>query len=622
MASTQIPACDPSLLQPKELEVEYEVRDISGRDLVAFNTLKELMRAEADGLATVPTMVHAFVDEQVELTECKQIATDLSNLMRDAANNPNWGRADAIRSRLVHLLHRVDRFRQSRPENRQSERNLNDVRVLIEDDRKLRAYLTSKIGAYTPYVRASTGSVSRQLGSNVQERTSEPSQGMQSPYIQQSQPTPMPLQSSGQHNVDTHYQEFLSRGSFSQPPPGMSTSHQSLFPQPPQRIASEPTTNSRREPSSLRRLDNLNPDHIFTTERNTNPFPYSQNSSGEMRQPTAVQQRSGLVEGDARQRPASSIMCKWAAKFTGGTRDMSADEFVFRVEDMATSSNINFDDMCRSIHVLLSSRAEEWFWGFRRKQTQISWQIFRAAFLKKFATRDTDEEIMTMMSQRTQRTGERFDDFCRSVESMSFRMQNTLPEANMVALLKANSDPHLRSILNMHNIDSVDMLQEICTKYEELWIKQGVWRRGSRHIEEIGETSEPIQNSSTFVKSHMNQQICNANPSSATYQLDDHQVTILPVNPFGQHHSINALGNGSLNDFKCWNCDEQGHSYQDCEVATRNTFCYGCGAKNVYKPQCQRCALNTKRRGNSGPSYSGRLPASGPNTHLPQNKFQ
>lgn len=40
---------------------------------------------------------------------------------------------------------------------------------------------------------------------------------------------------------------------------------------------------------------------------------------------------------------------------------------------------------------------------------------------------------------------------------------------------------------------------------------------------------------------------------------------------------------------KCWNCDEPGHLWIDC-LKERSIFCYGCGAKNTYKPNCERCA--------------------------------
>lgn len=38
----------------------------------------------------------------------------------------------------------------------------------------------------------------------------------------------------------------------------------------------------------------------------------------------------------------------------------------------------------------------------------------------------------------------------------------------------------------------------------------------------------------------------------------------------------------------CWNCDQPGHYWDDC-LQDRKIFCYGCGAKETFKPKCQKC---------------------------------
>lgn len=40
---------------------------------------------------------------------------------------------------------------------------------------------------------------------------------------------------------------------------------------------------------------------------------------------------------------------------------------------------------------------------------------------------------------------------------------------------------------------------------------------------------------------------------------------------------------------KCWNCEQPGHHWEDC-LCDRSIFCYGCGANNIYKPQCGKCS--------------------------------
>lgn len=70
---------------------------------------------EAAGVAIFPTQPNKFIDDQVEIKECQQIIINVHKLMCEVVNNPNWSEAFAIRSRLVHLLHRVDRLRNARP---------------------------------------------------------------------------------------------------------------------------------------------------------------------------------------------------------------------------------------------------------------------------------------------------------------------------------------------------------------------------------------------------------------------------------------------------------------------------------------------------------------------------
>lgn len=39
----------------------------------------------------------------------------------------------------------------------------------------------------------------------------------------------------------------------------------------------------------------------------------------------------------------------------------------------------------------------------------------------------------------------------------------------------------------------------------------------------------------------------------------------------------------------CWNCLDIGHVYMDCPTPSRGIFCYGCGERNILKPNCRTC---------------------------------
>lgn len=57
----------------------------------------------------------------------------------------------------------------------------------------------------------------------------------------------------------------------------------------------------------------------------------------------------------------------WTIRYAGGPTDLAIDGFVFRVEEMAASSGIALADMVGTFHVLVTDRAAEYYWGFRRK---------------------------------------------------------------------------------------------------------------------------------------------------------------------------------------------------------------------------------------------------------------
>ncbi|KAH8324762.1 hypothetical protein KR067_013050, partial [Drosophila pandora] len=61
----------------------------------------------------------------------------------------------------------------------------------------------------------------------------------------------------------------------------------------------------------------------------------------------------------------------------------------------------------------------------------------------------------------------------------------------------------------------------------------------------------------------------------------------------------------------CWNCQEEGHRYQEC-VEERRIFCYGCGAADTYKPSCLKCSKNFKGS-TAKPKYRPKTSSARPN---------
>lgn len=107
------------------------------------------------------------------------------------------------------------------------------------------------------------------------------------------------------------------------------------------------------------------------------------------------------------------------------------------------------------------------------------------------------------------------------------------------------------------------------------------------HLRNLVQRREKLFADESYRKNVLSKPQFNQNtaPRRNIAELDNSEE--LTSDPNSQN-CIDAV-NFSSNSPKCWNCDQIGHFWDDC-VQSRTVFCYGCSTKNVYKPQCARCA--------------------------------
>lgn len=88
----------------------------------------------------------------------------------------------------------------------------------------------------------------------------------------------------------------------------------------------------------------------------------------------------------------------------------------------------------------------------------------------------------------------------------------------------------------------------------------------------------------------------NAYASGPRRQISEVDTEVDITNATGAEHGESSVNAIQQHDtiVKCWNCDQTGHHWEDC-LQDRYIFCYGCGAKNTYKPQCSKCQLRKSK---------------------------
>lgn len=204
---------------------------------------------------------------------------------------------------------------------------------------------------------------------------------------------------------------------------------------------------------------------------------------------------------------------------------------------------------------------------------------------------DTDLETYDKIRARKQLPGESFAKFSVAVSLLASRLMAPLTEGERLEHLRANMNVGLKNALLYHPTYSVFQLQELAKRYEKLMgCPTDGARPNARRISEI-----------------------HSLPQNSHYQL------VSPPEVVEEHNSslpvhIEAIANADANApspvhnradlLCCWNCDDIGHTYLNCESSTRNVFCYGCGEKNTYKPNCVKCNPGNTRQGGASQPFA------------------
>lgn len=304
---------------------------------------------------------------------------------------------------------------------------------------------------------------------------------------------------------------------------------------------------------------------------------------------SAVQARSTMVRPELARnvdrQPAQQYnrqgtpcqMAKWNLRFHGNGTDMWVDDFLFRTETLARAAIINVDVLPLGMHYLLFDDAQEWFLNFYRNNPNATWAEFSEGMRHQYSPIDSDLETYDKIRNRKQRPGENFAKFSVALSSIATRLTNRITERELIQHLRANMSPGLRKALLYQTANSVYQLQNMAKEYEKLLSESENSRQPIRRVNELATENIMFNNPQLPPPLNSNGMAIQWNESVNAIAEDTRRMGI--DNETHNRHDLVV----------CWNCDEMGHAFSDCEVATRNVFCYGCGTKNTYKPSCPKC---------------------------------
>lgn len=247
----------------------------------------------------------------------------------------------------------------------------------------------------------------------------------------------------------------------------------------------------------------------------------------------------------------------WNIQFDGSCNGLSVDEFLYRIRTLTREHlNDNFAHICKNLPILLNGKAKEWYWRYHKSVESIQWNEFCGALRGQFKDLRSDFDLKEAIRGRKMRPGESFDSFYDSICAIADKLRQSIPEEEMVEILIRNLRPEIRHELLYVPIFTIGHLRKLVQMRENLL------------------NSQRAQFSSHNVSGRRNvAELCQDEEATEDIRPDAF-VDAIKRDP---------------STVKCWNCDEIGHYWDDC-LKDRTVFCYGCGTRKVYKPQCVRCS--------------------------------
>lgn len=546
-------------LKPDELEIEFHIRDIDTSRENALAVLQNIVNDEDAGKIAKPVNPQSF-QKNDEYARCTNLGGQLREEVKVAGAQLDLKAVQQILSRAIHLMNRSYRLRDSAP-------NFPPVTSLVAQAEVLLQRIAAK---YDELGHNASGELLAGFGSDEREGN----EGRNNMTV---------LAGEGATSQNFDLESIVNAANTLQPPPihdpviiATGSVQQPMWTEPTQRFFSS----MRADAHAFQPAPTAQRNAHSSAQRNTITSANYNNNTNQHTSILRGQPQSNPVFADDRatgeqlnrnRTGLSHILARWSVKFGGSDRDLPIDEFFFRVQNLAMADNVPVDGLVIGLHCLLTGNAADFYWVHRRKYPNGTWNDLKDGMMAHFAKQVSDLELRKLILGRRQGNSEGFGEFCLSVESLAARMTYGMVRNELVDILRENMQPRLQTQLLMVDFDSVEQLKNACLRYERMWAKQESVARTVRVPNRLAEIEYAVD----------------ANESSQAPRDGD----------FFEVDEIGRTPRTRPEYIICWNCDDIGHSFTDCTSTVRNVFCYGCGAKNVYKPSCGKCSAGNRRSG-------------------------
>lgn len=268
---------------------------------------------------------------------------------------------------------------------------------------------------------------------------------------------------------------------------------------------------------------------------------------------------------------------KWPVKFNGRSGSGSVNSFLQRVEELRIARKCSQERLFEAASDLFEDVALEWFRAQLRQKRFNSWNSLVSALKNDFLPRGYDEELWKQIERRTQHEDEPVVIYISIMENLFECLSEKPSEEKRLRTLLPRVLPGYQSHLALQDVPTISRLVQICRALED------------------------SEKAKKCFKPPPTKQISTLEPGLAYNSLSNRLLTSTSSRDtnrrdFGNSNhptSSRSLGSSSqVSSLHCWQCNEVGHMKRDCRKRAKGPTCYGCGRKNVIRPNCPNCSKN------------------------------
>lgn len=84
---------------------------------------------------------------------------------------------------------------------------------------------------------------------------------------------------------------------------------------------------------------------------------------------------------------------RFGLRFDGNERNMSIEDFIFRLEYLQSRYRIPWMEIVRDFHILMTGSASNWYWLYINNNPEAGWVDLRQALMQHYRTRRSHLEV-------------------------------------------------------------------------------------------------------------------------------------------------------------------------------------------------------------------------------------